>query len=162
MKYGENYAISVMATFFKGEADKEKVRFHCNVQAPKALWLSSDVLTVILSSMWQNALEACRKVRDKERYIRTHIVYKEGKLLIRCENSFTGELRYGKNGSLLQSTKREHHGQGIPNIQRLAKENGGNCFFEQDEGRFFLTVVLMDKQARGRVGAKKNVSNSDM
>jgi sensor histidine kinase regulating citrate/malate metabolism len=164
--FGENYAISVLATFFKDQADRDGIRFTCSVQVPRELNLPTETLTGILGNMWQNALEACQSMTDGERYIRTRILYKQNKLILRCENSFAGTICPGTNGALLRSTKGERRGQGIASIQRLAKAHGGNCFYEQEDGKFFLTVVLLGEVKNAETGeqeeAKKNVSNSDL
>jgi sensor histidine kinase regulating citrate/malate metabolism len=153
--------ISVMAAYFEGQAKKEGIRFACKVQVPGTIEIPAEVLTAILGNMWQNALEACERMTQQERYIRTRILYQDGRLIVRCENSFAGTLRYGKRGSRLLSTKGAHRGQGLSNIRRLVKQQGGNCSIEQAKDSVLLTVVLTEEREY-QSGGEWNVSNCDM
>lgn len=148
LPYGRNYTISVITGFFSRLAEENQIKFECEVNAPQNLSLDSTELTALLGNMWQNAIEACEALPVEKRFIKTTIVYKEEKLVIRCENSFDGSLKLTEENELL-STKGEGHGQGIKNIKRLAGKSGGFCYFEHDDEKkiFDLYIVLEAKSA---------------
>ena len=102
---------------------------------------------IILNNGLDNAIEACQKARlknqDKELYIKIKSFWKQKMFFIEIENSFDGELKWGKDGYPC-STKADSnfHGIGLKNIRYCALKYGGemDCFAENE--RFVLSVML--------------------
>lgn len=100
----------------------------------------------------ENAIEACFKMEQENRYMRLYSYAKGEMFFIEIENSFTGErAAIDKNTGLPQSTKSHDglHGMGIANIQRCARKYFGDIDLQisQDgnNGKFNLTVMLQSK-----------------
>lgn len=145
--YGQNPSISVLAVSFKEQADKKGIAFECSVVVPESLPVSAADITVALGNMWQNAIEACEQVKEETPYIKTDILYRENKLIVKCENNFSGELLFektkdGESGNKLLSTKGAGRGQGLANIYRIAERYQGYCCYECEGNKFILTIIL--------------------
>lgn len=102
---------------------------------------------IILNNGLDNAIEACRKARlknqDKELYIKIKSFWKQKMFFIEIENSFDGEVKWGKDGYPC-STKADSniHGIGLKNIRYCALKYGGDMDCIAEEEKFILSVML--------------------
>ena len=102
---------------------------------------------IILNNGLDNAIEACRKARlknqDKELYIKIKSFWKQNMFFIEIENSFDGEVKWGKDGYPC-STKADSklHGIGLKNIRYCALKYAGDMDCIAEKGRFILSVML--------------------
>ena len=102
---------------------------------------------IILNNGLDNAIEACRKARlnslEKEVYIKIKSFWKQKMFFIEIENSFDGEVDWGKDGFPC-STKAdsEIHGIGLKNIRYCALKYGGDMDCIAEKGKFILSVML--------------------
>lgn len=102
---------------------------------------------IILNNGLDNAIEACRKARlknqDKELYIKIKSFWKQKMFFIEIENSFDGEVKWGKDGYPC-STKADSnlHGIGLKNIRYCALKYAGDMDCIAEKGRFILSVML--------------------
>ena len=102
---------------------------------------------IILNNGLDNAIEACRKARlknqDQELYIKIRSFWKQKMFFIEIENSFDGEVKWGKDGYPC-STKDDSniHGIGLKNIRYCALKYAGDMDCIAEKGRFILSVML--------------------
>jgi len=102
---------------------------------------------IILNNGLDNAIEACRKARlknpDKELYIQIKSFWKQNMFFIEIENSFDGEVKWGKDGYPC-TTKADSnlHGIGLKNIRYCALKYAGDMDCIAEKGRFILSVML--------------------
>lgn len=103
---------------------------------------------IILSNGLDNAIEACRKLREKQPNAKTYIEVRSfwnGKMyFIEIENSFDGSLRMDGESGYPVSTKTdgEAHGIGLRNIRNCAKKYAGDMDCIIKDGRFILSVMI--------------------
>lgn len=102
---------------------------------------------IILNNGLDNAIEACRKARlknqDQELYIKIKSFWKQKMFFMEIENSFDGEVKWGKDGYPC-STKADSniHGIGLKNIRYCSLKYGGDMDCIAEKGRFILSVML--------------------
>lgn len=102
---------------------------------------------IILSNALDNAIEACRALREKcpdeKLFISVRSIRKKNMLLIEVENSFGGTLRRGADG-FPQTTKPDgaSHGIGLRSIRSCAEKYSGGVDFTAENGRFVLSVMM--------------------
>lgn len=102
---------------------------------------------IILSNALDNAIEACRALREKcpdeKLFISVRSIRKKNMLLIEVENSFGGTLRRGADG-FPQTTKPDgaSHGIGLRSIRSCAEKYSGGVDFTAESGRFVLSVMM--------------------
>ncbi|MBO5095177.1 MAG: GHKL domain-containing protein [Lachnospiraceae bacterium] len=102
---------------------------------------------VILNNGLDNAIEACRKARlknqDQELYIKIKSFWKQKMFFIEIENSFDGEVKWGKDGYPCSAKDDGRiHGIGLKNIRYCALKYGGDMDCIAEKGRFILSVML--------------------
>lgn len=120
-------------------AEKMKVKINVKANIPENLLLSDVELCSVLGNMLDNAVEACSKLPEEERFIRVYIGKLKGQLYLSVQNS-AGGVRKEKGFYL--STKEGEHGYGLFRIDRVAKKYGGFVNRQNEEGVFATEITL--------------------
>ena len=120
-------------------AEKMNVKINVKANIPENLLLSDVELCSVLGNMLDNAVEACSKLPEEERFIRVYIGKLKGQLYLSVQNS-AGGVRKEKGYYL--STKEGEHGYGLFRIDRVAKKYGGFVNRQNEEGVFATEITL--------------------
>lgn len=120
-------------------AEKMKVKINVKANIPENLLLSDVELCSVLGNMLDNAVEACSKLPEEERFLRVYIGKLKGQLYLSVQNS-AGDVRKEKGYYL--STKEGEHGYGLFRIDRVAKKYGGFVNRQNEEGVFATEITL--------------------
>ena len=125
------------------------VRFQADFHYPGSGAYDAFDVGVILQNLLQNALEACGKVGEGERFIVLTGKKKGRFFLIEVKNSFVGEVVFGRDG-LPVTTKKEDvpmHGLGLSNVRREAEKYMGELELKTDRQEFSATVLLQERSS---------------
>lgn len=115
---------------------------------PSDLVIQSYDIGVILGNALDNAMEACRKLKEKEpeakTFIRLSSVRKDNLLIFRIENSFNGTLKRKRQTGLPETDKEDKkiHGIGLANIKNTAEKYQGTMDYKIDGRVFILSVMI--------------------
>ena len=123
------------------------VRFQVDFHYPEPGAYDAFDVGIILQNLLQNAMEACEKVSEGERFIALTGKRKGRFFLIEVKNSFVGEVVFGQDG-LPATTKSEDapmHGLGLSNVRREAEKYMGEVEITQDNQVFGVTVMIQEK-----------------
>ena len=104
---------------------------------------------IILQNLLQNAVEACEKVNEGERFIVLTGKRKGRFFLIEVKNSFVGEVVFGRDG-LPATTKKEDipmHGIGLSNVRRETEKYMGELELKTNQREFSATVLLQERSS---------------
>lgn len=121
---------------------------------PQTLEIHSYDIGVILGNALDNAIEACRKLKEKEpeadAFIRLCSMQKGNLLILKAENSFDGQLMRERQDLFpaTDKTDKNSHGIGLGNIRSTAEKYQGTMDYKA-EGRIFILSVMM-KNERSR------------
>ncbi|WP_279053487.1 sensor histidine kinase [Eisenbergiella tayi] len=124
---------------------------------PQGLKIHSYDIGVILGNAVDNAIEACRKLKESEpkaeAFIRLCSMQKGNLLILKVENSFDGRLLRRRQSEFPVTDKadRENHGIGLANIKNTAEKYQGTMDFKV-KGRVFILSVMMKNERRGEDG----------
>ena len=125
-------------------AKEQKTDLEYQFSLPNELKITDYDLVTLCSNLMDNALEACLKLTDEDRYIKFFIYEKKGYLCFDIINSF----QENPDGiPLFQTTKnnRKEHGYGMKIIKDIAKKYSGYIDFtnnEKDSVRVFAALKL--------------------
>lgn len=103
--------------------------------------IDDDDMVVILSNLFNNAIEACKKCND--RIIRFKAVKENNGITISMENSCEGKLSY-HDGQIV-STKTdnsEQHGIGIKNVINIVNKYNGEYVIKSDDKKFLFLIAI--------------------
>ncbi len=131
------------------------IDFQADFAYPPASGYDAYDIGIILNNLLQNALEACKKVEQKKRYLYLSSRKRNHFYLIEVRNSFDGNVRFDGHTGLPVSTKGPHpipgfgpsmalHGIGLSNVRREAKKYRGNVDIQVRGREFQVTVLLQE------------------
>lgn len=121
----------------------------------ESLLIQSYDIGIILGNALDNAIEACRKLKEKEpeaeTFIRLSSVQKGNMILIEIENSFDGTVIRKRQSEFPVTDKadKEAHGIGFSNIKKAAENYHGAVDWSVDHKVFLLSVMLQNEKSRG-------------
>lgn len=99
-------------------------------------------LSIFLSNLFDNAIEACQSVRENK-YISLSIIDVKSYLHIVMKNTIEGSVL--KENPDLNSTKKdnvEQHGYGLKSVRDIVKKYNGSIQINEQEGYFVVDVIL--------------------
>ena len=100
----------------------------------------SDVeLCALLGNLIDNAMEACEKLPENERFLRVYIDRFKGQFYLSVQNSSPAVVR--EKGSF-RTTKSGTHGFGLFRIDRIAKKYNGYVNRQYEEGIFATELMI--------------------
>lgn len=112
---------------------------------PKQLEIEAFDIGIILNNGMENAIEACEKIEETQRYLKLNSFRKGNMFFLVIENSFNGIVPKEENG--LFSTSKEDknaHGYGMKNIKSCAEKYYGKVEVQTEGKRFCMTVMLQE------------------
>ncbi len=124
------------------------IRFLVNFHYPEPGAYDAFDVGIILQNLLQNAIEACERVGEGERWIALTGKKKGRFFLIDVKNSFAGEVVFGQDG-LPVTTKKENlpmHGIGLSNVRREAEKYMGEIEIKAEQKEFSAAVLLQERR----------------
>ncbi len=144
-RYSQNTIVNVIAGSYLDRAAKEGIRIEHKLSVPETLAILDEDLSVFLSNMLQNALEACERMAPaSERYIHINMNVHGNYLAIGCTNSISPEQEKASDSApQSQRTGRRHgHGYGLKAMSNIAEKYGSILNIEKDSSRFSVKTIL--------------------
>lgn len=123
----------------KSTAAQEKhIDFHVDADFSQGAFLEPLDISTIFGNALDNAVDACEKVPEEDRFITLKAGAKRGFLVVSIENSAAPEVE-GK-----KTTKGDTflHGFGLKNIRQAAEKYEGQCTHSIQDGRFALSILI--------------------
>ena len=139
--YTDDKILNVILCEKAAQAHQQKIDFQVELTAGISFLNPMDACT-LMGNLLDNALEGAASAPGKK-FIRLQIrPFNNTFVIVRVENSFSGELK--SRGRRLLSTKPQgHHGYGMKSIEQIAERTGGSMeYIVQDE--IFQTTVLLN------------------
>ena len=135
-------------------AEKQGIRFRSEFTYPESERYDAFDIGIIVNNLLQNALEACGKMRQGDRYVFISSRQKRKFFLIEVRNPFEGEIIMDADTNLPISTKeKEHfgkqgsmHGIGLSNVKMEAKKYMGDVDIKIKKNEFSVTVMLQERR----------------
>lgn len=134
-----NEKIDSILNYMIAKAKAEKINTDWKILIPEYLNISTFDINVILSNLFDNALNALSKVEEPHLYIL--MKYDRGVLCISVQNNCADVQLVDKKSCLTNDINNEH-GYGLKNIQRIADKYNGNLSTEYKDGIFTSSVLL--------------------
>ncbi len=138
-----NSTVDAIINFKYAVASEYGIKFCLKIFIPNELSIDICDIGVVLGNAVDNAIEAVRKCKNREKIIQISMGVRKEAWVIVIKNPYEHEVEKGRNGMLL-STKQEkqRHGYGLKSITRIAEKYQGEAITEIENGIFSLTVVL--------------------
>jgi len=122
-------------------AQAKKIAVNAKAQVPRDVAASEVDLCVIIGNLLDNAIEACEKLDEPERFIRVYVGTHKEMLYISVSNAVgDGVRKFG--GRYLSTKDSPTHGFGLIRIDRLAEKYKGFVDRQSEKGVFATEVML--------------------
>ncbi len=149
-----NAVTDVIVNDRRKAAEKQGIRFRSEFTYPESERYDAFDIGIIVNNLLQNALEACGKMRQGDRYVFISSRQKRKFFLIEVRNPFEGEIIMDADTNLPISTKeKEHfgkqgsmHGIGLSNVKMEAKKYMGDVDIKIKKNEFSVTVMLQERR----------------
>ena len=140
-KYCENIYINSVLIMHRRTAENCRISISYNMDIPEAISVNVYELSVVVSNLIENAINACLKIPDREdRYIIVKARSTENNLVLEIVNSCIAKAETDKNG--MPVTDREGHGIGVISEETFVNKYNGMLDFSAEEDRFTARVLV--------------------
>lgn len=131
--YTSNVLMNSVLRSIVSKAKGNGIQVDTEIEIPENIYFANGDMGILFGNLVDNAIEACMKLEQDERYISIHAKVIQGSFYIKVENSKTDQmvdyLRTSKEDTL-------QHGIGVRSIMRIFDKYDGNVKFE-DKGNSF-------------------------
>lgn len=149
-KYSRNLLVNIIAGTYLDRAKAQGIEVEYSLNVPPDLKIADEDLSVFLTNMLQNAMEACERMEPKEKkYIRVKMHVSGNFLFIGCVNSRAEEeKRKEMEEAVSEESRREHrrHGYGMAAMERVAEKYGSILKVDKSPSEFSVGSNLCMKQ----------------
>lgn len=122
-------------------AEREEVRWECDIQIPKACCIHEFDLCVLFGNILDNALEACERLQSAEcSFITIHAGKVKKCFLIEAKNSMDSMEEYREG--VLGKENPQGHGIGLQNVGDVVKKYDGIMQTETGNGNFVISILI--------------------
>lgn len=129
-----NPVVDALLNQYLRSAKENQIQVLLDITIPEVLAISTLLLSVVIGTTFDNAIEACRLIAPEKRVIHLQLRKQNRILFYSIENPYIDavtQLRVGK-----------HHGYGLKNVERAVNQNNGNFQLEKVDGNFIVQIRL--------------------
>ena len=137
-----NAIVDIILNEKKKVCIKEGIDFETNVNSKELSFMKNADISNIFSNVINNAIEACKKIENGEKYIKLEAYKIKRYYVIYCENSKTNKIK--RAGSRFITEKKDNfvHGIGIRSIETSAKVYDGDVVIDYDDDKFMIKILI--------------------
>ena len=139
-----NAAVDSILHHYLEQAEQAEIKFTVKSETLKSLPCHESDLCVVLGNLLENAMDACFRQTDSERFINVIISARnQNTIALIITNSFGTDIR--RSGDEFLSSKRNYAsiGLGIPSIEKITNKCHGTVSFEYSDYVFTAKVLMM-------------------
>ena len=137
---GNTIIDSIINFKFQG-VEHSRIKTMVDLSIPEELVIPSFDLTIILGNLLDNAIEAVLQVKEN-RFVDIKIKYDKGRLLIKVDNPFCGEIT-GENRKVLTSKgNKGEHGLGLVSVKKVIQKYKGTIDLDYSGNIFSISIIM--------------------
>jgi len=146
--YSDNMILDAILQDTADACEEKNIRFQAHAHLPESVPMKDLDIIRVFSNITDNAIEACNKVSDSQRFIEMTSNSTKDWTIIEVCNSFDGDLLIvGDNLSTTKEDK-DFHGLGLQIIRETIEGMGGLVFIEPDsDKKIFKIKVCIPKNS---------------
>lgn len=137
----DNPLLSAILNHVFLKAEQRHIALKMDLQGEKQLSMLAGVdLTTIVSNLLDNAVDAVLELPEEQRYIHFAVAFQMGEIMIHVENPTKNDLK--REGNAVVSTKEEHLGLGLKNVEMVVKKYKGDFKIDVKDGNFVVAITI--------------------
>lgn len=138
-----NKVLSIVMSQKIALAEANNIKVTTDAQDIPLNFISDLDITALFANIWDNAIEACCKIDEENRFIEFVMKKVNGFILITVKNSFDGNVKTDNEHFL--STKNNHVGVGLSIIKSVSEKYNGLFVEEHTDSEFKIEITLPDQ-----------------
>ena len=138
-KYCENTTVNAAISHYLSRAKKKGIQTTVSANIPVSLPVDEMELAITISNLLENAVYACLKLPEEERYLKLTAKYKN-QLLIEIENSCEGTVPLNEEG--YPFSKEDNHGIGTRSVLAFVGKTNSEIQYLSEEKRFRVRLIV--------------------
>lgn len=136
-------AVNSLLCYYMEQAEKDQTNVSAKVSLQETLPIPDAELCMIIGNLLENAVEACRRMKSRERFLDMKLLQTCSSILtIQVCNSYEGEIRQMKDGSFLSSKREDQKGIGLSSVLSIAEKYNGITRIEHQDQIFKISVII--------------------
>ena len=140
--YSDNMILDAILQDTADACEEKNIRFQAHAHLPESVLMTDLDIIRVFSNITDNAIEACNKVSDSQRFIELSSNSTQDWTIIEVSNSFEGDLLIvGDNLSTTKEDK-DFHGLGLQIIRETIEGMGGLVFIEPDSDKKIFKIKV--------------------
>ncbi|SHK58996.1 sensor histidine kinase [Paramaledivibacter caminithermalis] len=127
------------------KAKKKKIKVDIDIDINTNISIECIDISIIIGNLLDNAIEACEKVEEDNRYIEVNIYTKMNNLIIKVANSKLSEIELERkinNEGFTTKSDAENHGFGLTNIKQTVEKYRGIIKIEDESNIFKINIAI--------------------
>lgn len=128
------------------EAKSHDIQLHLDTDNVNLNFINEYDLVTIFSNILDNAMEAVKKLTLDERKIYLHIKQNHNMIVVREKNFCEINSVHLDKNHHIRSSKRNHEGLGLLNIQEALKNYNANMNIDTSASQFSVTIVFFEQK----------------
>lgn len=145
----DNDTLNAILNYLSHKCSNSKIKFHCLITSNNIECFSAADISVILTNLVSNALEACTGSSETE--IELQLYEQKNYFCISVKNPITRSVLIRNPFLVTTKQDKDMHGFGVESVKLLAEKHNGITKFRED-GLFFIADVWLKRPLQ-----KKNI-----
>lgn len=138
-----NKIIDTILDFKILEAERKNIYLKLHIEAiPPNLSIADTDLCAVVSNLLDNAIEACGKVEDSERWIQILVKHINNILIVKISNSSSKEPEKVSGKLITSKVDKRHHGIGLQNVRNIVDKYNGGMEYTYDSLTFSIELTM--------------------
>jgi len=140
--YCEHYIVNTLLEVYANLAKRQDTVFLAQAKLPASIPVKDADLSVLLSNLLENALEASLKIPVDRRAVSVTIGQSFEMLGIHVKNTFDGNVRKA-DGRFFSSKRADREGVGLVSARAICRLYGGSAEFYTDGDNTFHSEIIL-------------------
>lgn len=128
----------------EAQSNNIKTEIQSNLTEEKIIYIDKEEICRVLNNVLNNAIEACKNCDLK--YIKLQLNIVNNYIVIKCENSFSGQV-HSENG-IIQTLKKDkaRHGYGLKSINNIVNKYQGSVDVHTQDNVFYIGIFMLNEK----------------
>ena len=138
----KNMVLDIILTEKKYICDKDSIDFLVDINFEKCKFMEMIDICSIFSNILDNAIEACNKIKNKDKKIILKGTIVNDFFVVKCVNTKENDVILSGNKIMTDKKDKNLHGIGINSIKSSVKKYDGNVEFKFEDDKFIVVICI--------------------
>jgi hypothetical protein len=137
-----NMILDIILNEKQAKCNENDISLYCDINFSKCNFIEMTDVCSIFSNILDNAIEACNKINNCEKYIKIRGTVVKSYYVIRCKNSKINKVKMKNNKVITSKRDKFIHGIGLKSVKSSLKKYDGELEIEDFENEFLLQIYI--------------------